>query len=139
MVEGSVCFELKEHSAPALPLDVKATEVFVAVAKELHFNRAAERVYMTQPAVSRHVTRSEAALGVVLFDRSKRRVELTPEGYAFLGAARDMPAAARRAVEAAQLTSRGGAGLIRVGSGRHLPERAGWTYRACLSPQAFLG
>jgi DNA-binding transcriptional LysR family regulator len=114
-----------------LPLDVKAAEVFVAVAEELHFSRAAARVYMTQPAVSRHVTRLEATLGVVLFKRSKRHVELTPEGHAFLGAARDMLAAARRAVEAAQLTSRGGAGLIRVGSAGTYPnELAGLIVRA---------
>jgi DNA-binding transcriptional LysR family regulator len=124
-------FGLKEHSAPALALDIKAAEVFVAVAEELHFSRAAARVYMTQPAVSRHVTRLEAALGVVLFNRSKRHVELTSEGHAFLGAARDMLAAARRAVEAAQLTSRGGAGLLRVGSAGIYPnELAGLIVRA---------
>jgi DNA-binding transcriptional LysR family regulator len=124
-------FELKEHSALALPLDVKAAEVFVAVAEELHFSRAADRVYMTQPAVSRHVTRLEASLGVSLFKRSRRHVELTPEGHALLGAARDMLAAARRAVEAARLTSRGGAGLIRAGSAGIYPnELAGLIVRA---------
>lgn len=123
--------EFQEHSAPALPLDVKAAEVFVAVAEELHFSRAAARVHMSQPAVSRQVTRLEAALGVALFERSHRRVELTPEGHAFLGAARDMLAAARRAVDAAQLTSRGGAGFIRVGSAGIYPnELAGHVVRA---------
>ena len=105
--------------------------MFVAVAEELHFSRAAARVYMTQPAVSRHVARLEAALGLSLFKRSKRNVELTPEGHAFLGAARDMLAAARRAVEATQLTSRGAAGLIRVGSAGSYPnELAGHVGRA---------
>ena len=68
------------------------------------------------------MTRLGAALGLALFKRSKRNVELTPEGHAFLGAARDMLAAARRAVEAAQLTSRGGGGFIRVGSAGIYPN-----------------
>lgn len=127
----TVMFQLKEQSAIGVPLDVKAAEVFVAVAEELHFSRAAARVYMTQPAVSRHVARLEAALGLSLLKRSKRNVELTPEGHAFLGAARDMLAAARRAVEAAQLTSRGATGLIRVGSAGSYPnELAGHIARA---------
>jgi DNA-binding transcriptional LysR family regulator len=124
-------FEFEQRPVAGLCVDVRAAEVFVAVAEELHFSRAASRVYMTQPAVSRHVTRLEAALGVVLFKRSKRQVELTPEGHAFLGAARSMLAAARRAVEAAQLSSRGGAGLIRVGSAGTYPnELAGVIVRA---------
>lgn len=123
--------EFNENSGLASPLDIKAVEVFVAVAEELSFSRAAARVYMMQPAVSRHVTRLEAGLGAVLFKRSSRNVELTPEGYAFLGPARDMLAAAKRAVEAAQLTSRGGAGLIRVGSAGIYPnELAGRSVRA---------
>lgn len=43
-------------------LEVRAAEVFVAVAEELHFGRAADRLHMTQPAVSRHISRLEASL-----------------------------------------------------------------------------
>lgn len=77
---------------------------------------------MTQPAISRHVRRLEAGLSVTLFRRSNRHVELTPEGIAFLPAARDVLAAARRAVETAQLASRGGIGTIRFGSAGTLPN-----------------
>jgi DNA-binding transcriptional LysR family regulator len=96
--------------------------VFVTVAEELHFGRAADRLYMTQPAISRHITRLEAGLGVTLLRRTNRHVELTPEGRVFLPAAREMLAAARRAVEAAQLAARGGFGQMRLGSAGTLPN-----------------
>lgn len=109
-------------SSPTIALDVKAAEVFVAVAEELHFRRAAERLYMTQPAISRHIARLEAGLGVVLFRRTNRHVELTAEGRVFLAAARDVLASARRAVEAVRLAARGGVGQIRLGSAGTLPN-----------------
>lgn len=115
----------------AVTLEVRAAEVFVAVAEELHFGRAAARVHMTQPAVSRHVARLETSLGVTLLQRSNRHVELTPEGRVFLAAARDVLAAARRAVETGQLAARGGVGQIRLASAGILPnELAGQLVRA---------
>ncbi|HEV3046046.1 MAG TPA: LysR family transcriptional regulator [Solirubrobacteraceae bacterium] len=110
----------------ARTLDVKAAEVFVTVAEELHFGRAAARVHMTQPAVSRHVTRLEAALGVTLLHRTNRHVALTPEGRVFLGAAREALAAGRRAVQTAQLASRGATGQLEVGSAGTLPNELAW-------------
>jgi DNA-binding transcriptional LysR family regulator len=105
-----------------MTLEVRAAEVFVAVADELHFGRAAARLHMTQPAISRHVRKLELGLGVTLFKRSNRHVELTPEGTAFLAAAREVLAAARRAVEAAQLAGRGAVGTIRFGSAGTFPN-----------------
>ena len=103
-------------------LDVRAAEVFVAVAEELHFGRAADRLYMTQPGVSRHISRLEAALGLTLLRRTNRHVELTREGHVFLTSARDVLVSARRAVEAAQLAARGGAGQLPLGSAGTLPN-----------------
>jgi DNA-binding transcriptional LysR family regulator len=77
---------------------------------------------MTQPAVSRHVARLESGLGVTLLKRTKRQVDPTPEGRAFLGAAREFLAASRRAVEVTQLASRGAVGQIHIGSAGTFPN-----------------
>ena len=108
--------------APPATLEVRAAEVFVAVAEELHFGRAADRLYMTQPAVSRHISRLEASLGLTLLRRTNRHVELTREGHVFLSSARDVLVSASRAVQAARLAARGGAGQLRLGSAGTLPN-----------------
>src|SRR5690606_32408095 len=56
---------------------------FVALAQERHFTKAAERCHQTQPAFSAQIRALEDAVGVRLFDRTTRRVELTPEGLLF--------------------------------------------------------
>lgn len=63
---------------------------FVAVAEELHFTRAAARVFMTQPALTHQIKRLEADLGVRLLDRTSRRVALTAEGQLLLTLSRDV-------------------------------------------------
>ena len=57
---------------------------FVAVAEELHFGRAAERLQMTQPPLSRQIQKLEKSVGARLLERDNRRVELTGAGVAFL-------------------------------------------------------
>jgi DNA-binding transcriptional LysR family regulator len=87
----------------------------VAVAEELHFGRAAARLRMTQPPLSRQIQKLEAAIRVRLLDRDNRRVALTPAGEAFLREARRVLAIAEAAPDLAQRVSSGTSGVVRVG------------------------
>ncbi|MDA4891218.1 MULTISPECIES: LysR family transcriptional regulator [unclassified Microbacterium] len=82
----------------AADLEIRLLRRFVAVAEELHFGRAAGRLFIAQQALSRDVRRLEEAAGVRLLDRSSRRVVLTPEGRRLLDRARDLIALHDRAV-----------------------------------------
>jgi DNA-binding transcriptional LysR family regulator len=88
---------------------------FVVVAEELHFGRAAERLLMTQPPLSRQIQKLERAVGVRLFERDNRKVELTTAGVAFLTEARRLLALAGGALEQAQRIQAGSAGTVRIG------------------------
>ncbi|AJP05152.1 LysR substrate-binding domain-containing protein [Streptomyces leeuwenhoekii] len=88
---------------------------FVAVAEELHFTRAAERLNMTQPPLSRQIQLLENELGVHLLDRTNRTVRLTPAGRAFLIEARRILRQSEHAALAVRRVSTGEAGAIAVG------------------------
>lgn len=88
---------------------------FVAVAEELHFGRAATRMNLTQPPLSRQVQMLEAAVGVRLLNRDKRRVTLTPAGRVFLTDARLLLEHARGAVNRARMAERGEVGALSLG------------------------
>lgn len=88
---------------------------FIVVAEELHFGRAAQRLRMTQPPLSRQIQKLERTLGVELLERDNRHVALTAAGRAFLVEARKLVVAADRAPLTAQRIAAGRAGTVRIG------------------------
>ena len=88
---------------------------FVAVADELHFGRAAARLKMTQPPLSRQIQKLERAVGAALLERDNRRVSLTAAGEVFLVEARRLLSLADGAPELARRVSSGSSGVLRIG------------------------
>ncbi|KOX19935.1 LysR family transcriptional regulator [Saccharothrix sp. NRRL B-16348] len=88
---------------------------FVAVAEELHFSRAAARLAMTQPPLSRQIQKLERAVGAQLLIRDNRRVTLTAAGEVFLVEARRLLSLAETAPELARRVSSGSSGVVRIG------------------------
>ncbi|MEL7495446.1 MAG: LysR substrate-binding domain-containing protein [Cyanobacteria bacterium J06554_11] len=87
---------------------------FVAVAEELHFGKAAARLQITQPALSRQIHKLETELGIKLLKRTKRTVELTEAGAAFLGEIRQALQQVETAVQVARRVARGEVGSLRI-------------------------
>jgi DNA-binding transcriptional LysR family regulator len=96
-------------------IELNQLRYFVAVAEELNFRRAAKRLNMTQPPISRHIALLEHTLGTPLFDRTHRAVRLTAAGRRLLADAADILTRTESAVLAARQAARGKAGQIELG------------------------
>jgi DNA-binding transcriptional LysR family regulator len=96
-------------------MELRHLNYFVAVAEELHFGRAAQRLDMAQQPLSRQISRLENELGIRLFYRTKRTVRLTEVGEVFLVEARKTLSQAEQAVLLAQQANRGEIGRLAVG------------------------
>ncbi|HEY3481145.1 MAG TPA: LysR family transcriptional regulator, partial [Streptomyces sp.] len=97
-------------------METRQLEYFVAVAEELSFTRAAQRLFAVQSTVSAAVRALETELGVRLFDRSTRRVALSAAGAAFLPEAKAAIDALERARATVQEASEGLRGSLRIGT-----------------------
>jgi DNA-binding transcriptional LysR family regulator len=96
-------------------MELRHLRYFIAVAEELHFTRAAERLHIGQPPLSHAIQMLEADVGAQLFERSKRWVRLTEAGKLFLADARRILALSEQASETARRAQRGEAGELRIG------------------------
>ncbi|MES2313137.1 MAG: LysR family transcriptional regulator [Pseudomonadota bacterium] len=98
-------------------MEFRQLQLFVAVAEELHFGRAAARVRMAQPPFSQQIRKLETELGMELLTRSSRRVALTPAGVQLLEQARGLLVKRAEVVASVRRVAEGEAGLLRVGFG----------------------
>jgi DNA-binding transcriptional LysR family regulator len=111
------------------PVELRQLRYFVTVAQTCHFGQAAEQLHMAQSPLSQAIRQLESHVGATLFNRTTRRVELTPAGDAFLRDAQRILESVDAAQTRVQLIGTGSTGLLRVGSTglaayRQLPQLA---------------
>lgn len=96
-------------------MDLYQLRCFIAVAEELHFGRAAKRLFITQPPLSRQIQLLEHSLGVQLLERTNRSVQLTRAGQHFLTDAQRILAFADQARQLTQQIAKGEQGKLSIG------------------------
>jgi DNA-binding transcriptional LysR family regulator len=96
------------------PLELQHYRCLVTLAEELNFGRAAARLHMSQPPLTRIVAEVERTVGARLFDRTTRRVQLTPVGEVFIAEARTLLARADAALESVRAAARRESGQLRL-------------------------
>mgnify|MGYP000267007314 CR=1 FL=1 len=96
-------------------MELRHLRYFSTLAEERHFGRAAQRLHMTQPPLSRQIQELERELGFALFDRTQRRVQLTPAGEVFLERTRGLLESLELAIREARRASVGETGRLVVG------------------------
>src|ERR1700761_7278056 len=102
-----------------MDIDLRQIRYFITLAETLHFGRAAERLHITQPPLTRQIAALEHALGVRLLERNSRPANLTPAGRRFLDDARLAVAAFDQACRNAQLAAQGALGSLTIGFMMH--------------------
>jgi DNA-binding transcriptional LysR family regulator len=117
-------------------MELRHLRYFVAVAEELNFTRAAEKLHLAQPSLTRQIHNLEGELGVRLLDRTKNQVSLTEEGKSFLLDARRLLALSLESVKSVQRFSRGESIQLNLGYSFKfnfdlLPATLGTFYQSC--------
>lgn len=95
-------------------IELRHLHYFIAVAEELHFSRAAERLHISQPPLSQQIRALEEQLGVKLFERTKRQVQLTEAGEVFLERSYLLLEQLEQAIEVTQRIGRGEVGRLAI-------------------------
>lgn len=95
-------------------MEIRQLRYFVAVSDDLHFRRAAARLGIAQPFLSRQISQLEDELGAPLFYRSRRDVRLSPEGQVLLARARDILARVQESTEAVRRARQGKIGTLEI-------------------------
>src|SRR4051812_30876957 len=98
-----------------VPMDLRQLKYFVAVAEQQSFGRAATRLHISQPPITRQIKLLEQELGVVLFERTHWGVRLTPGGEELLSSANQIDALVAHAVDRARRVGMGQAGRLDIG------------------------
>ncbi|MEM8809911.1 MAG: LysR family transcriptional regulator, partial [Cyanobacteria bacterium P01_G01_bin.38] len=96
-------------------MELRHLRYFVMVAETLHFGRAAERLQMTQPALSKQIAGLEKELNVQLFSRTRRTVQLTPAGQALLEGTNPMLLQIDEMIQRVKRTASGQEGALTIG------------------------
>jgi DNA-binding transcriptional LysR family regulator len=96
-------------------VELRHLRYFVAVGEEEHFRRAAERLHVVQPALTRQIQQLEEEIGCALFERLKRGVRLTEAGKTFLEEARRLLSELERSIDRTRLVAQGKVGRLRIG------------------------
>jgi len=98
-------------------LEPSELQPFLVLAEELHFRKAAERLFVSQPALSKHIRKLEEKVGGPLFARTRRKVALTETARVLIPLARKLLQDSRAAFESAREATEGRAGTLRIGFG----------------------
>ncbi len=117
-------------------MELRHLRYFVAVAEELNFTRAAEKLRLAQPSLTRQIHNLEEELGVRLLDRTRNQVSLTKEGTSFLVDARRLVALSLESIQSVQRFGRGESAQLNIGylfkfNFDLLPETLATVYRDC--------
>jgi len=112
-------------------MELRHLRCFLAVAEELHFSRAADRLHIEPSPLSRVIKELEDDLGLLLFVRNRRRTQLTPAGHVFLQDVRKVLSAVQQARENARTVASGRRGILRiaVSDGATEPRLSTWLAR----------